>query len=82
MRKGRYKMATNSDTKKVTKTVEKTTKATVESTYTVDEFVKAAKKLEASPDIVRAAFKCANKETATLEEAKKLVKSFKTKEVK
>ena len=75
-------MATNSDTKKVTKTVEKTTKATVESTYTVDEFVKAHKKLEASPDIVKAAFTVAGIDTATLEEAKKIVNSFKTKEVK
>lgn len=81
MRKERYKMATNSN-KQSTKTVEKTTKAIVESTYTVDEFVKAHKKLEASPDIVKAAFSCAGIDKATLEEAKKIVKSFKTKEVK
>lgn len=76
-------MANNSNnTKQSTKTVAKVTNVAVESTYTVDEFVKAAKKLNASSDIVKAAFKCAGKEKATLEEAKKIVNTFKSKEVK
>lgn len=53
------------------------------STYTVDEFAAAPKVLEvSSPDIIRAAFKVAGKTEATVEEAKKIVSSFKKKGVK
>lgn len=76
-------MANNSNnTKQSTKAVAKVTNVAVESTYAVAEFVKASKKLNASPDIVKAAFKCAGKTQATLEEAKKIVNTFKSKEVK
>lgn len=76
-------MANNSNnTKQTTKTVAKVTNVAVESTYTLAEFVKASKKLNASPDIVTAAFKCAGIEKATLEEAKRIVNTFKLKEVK
>ena len=52
-------------------------------TYTVDEFAAAPKALDvSSPDIIRAAFKVAGKTEATLEEAKKIVSSFKKKGVK
>ena len=70
-------MATNSTKQATTKAPEK-----VEITYTVDEFAKASKKLNASPDIIRAAFSVAGIEKATVDEAKKIVNSFKTKEVK
>ena len=52
-------------------------------TYTVEEFVKAPKTIGVeSPDIIRAAFKVAKKDSATVEEAKKIVENFKKKEVK
>lgn len=52
-------------------------------TYTVEEFVKAPKTIGVeSPDIIRAAFKVAGKDSATVEEAKKIVETFKKKEVK
>ena len=60
-------------------------KATVQevSTYTVDELAKAPEAVGAkSPDIVRAALKRAGLESATVEEAKEIVKKFKNKEVK
>lgn len=51
--------------------------------YTVDEFAKAPKSLGVeSSDIIRAAFKTAGKDSATVEEAKKLVNEFKNKGVK
>lgn len=76
-------MASNNE-KTATVKVDTKKKATVtESVYTVEEFAKAYKKLDAStPDIVNAAFACAGKKEATLTEAKKLVMAFKTKEVK
>lgn len=52
-------------------------------TYTVDEFAAAPKSLEVnSPDLIRAAFKVAGKVEATVEEAKRIVSSFKKKGVK
>ena len=57
--------------------------ATPTVTYTVDEFASAPQSVGVkSPDIVRAAFKVANKDNATIEEAKKIVETFKKKEVK
>lgn len=56
-----------------------------EATYTVDEFVAAGDAVfEAgtSPDIIRAAFRVAGITSATVAEAKKLVKAFAEKEVK
>ena len=53
------------------------------SVYTVDEFAAAPKSLNVnSPDIIRAAFRLAGKDKATVEEAKKIVTDFKKKEVK
>lgn len=55
------------------------------STYTVDEFVKAADSVfgkHYSPDIIRAAMKVAGKKVATKEEAKKIISEFAEKEVK
>lgn len=53
------------------------------STYTVDEFAAAPKSLDVtSPDIIRAAFRLAGKDKATVEEAKKIVADFRKKEVK
>lgn len=58
-------------------------KKVVEPTYTVAEFVAAPSTLDVqSPDLIRAAFKQAGKEEATIAEAKKIVNEFKTKEVK
>lgn len=58
-------------------------KTPVLSTYTVDEFAAAPNSVGVqSADIVRAAFKMAGKEVATLEEAKKIVSVFRKKEVK
>lgn len=52
-------------------------------TYTVGEFATAPEVLEvSSPDIIRAAFKVARKTEATVEEAKRIVSSFKKKGVK
>lgn len=56
-----------------------------ESTYTVEEFVKAADSVfgkHYSPDIIRAAMKVAGKDTATKAEAKKIISEFAEKEVK
>lgn len=58
-------------------------KKVVEPTYTVAEFVAAPSTLDVqSPDLIRAAFKQAGKEEATVTEAKKIVNDFKKKEVK
>lgn len=60
-------------------------KAEDTSTYTVDEFVRAADTVfgkKYSPDIIRAAMKMAGKETATRSEARRIVTQFAEKEVK
>jgi len=60
-----------------------TAKKAVEPTYTVAEFAQAPAILDVkSPDIIRAAFANAGKKEATVEDAKKIVKEFKNKEVK
>lgn len=52
-------------------------------TYTVEEFASAPNSLGVStPDIIRAAFKVAGKDKATIEEAKNIINKFKLKEVK
>lgn len=67
---------------KTAETVSELDKTVSESTYTVDEFANAPQSVDAStPDMVRAAFKVAGIESATVEEAKKIVKEFKEKEV-
>ncbi len=61
------------------------TAAKVETTYTADEFAKAAGKLfgkKYNADIVRAAFKVAKKTTATKAEATEIVKAFAERKVK
>lgn len=51
-------------------------------TYTVEEFASAPETVGvASPDIIKAALRVAGKTEATVEEAKKLVKDFKEREV-
>lgn len=51
--------------------------------YTVNEFCKAPQTLDVSnPDIIRAAFKTAGVKSATVDDAKAIVKKFKNKEVK
>ena len=68
---------------KTTVQAAKTAVKPVTTTYTVDEFAAAPKVLEVnSPDIIRAAFKVAGKDEATVEEAKRIVSSFKKKGVK
>lgn len=68
-------MATKNETKPVKKTP-------VIPTYTVEEFASAPESLGVdSPDIIVAAFAFAGKDKATIEEAKKLVTTFKNKEV-
>lgn len=57
-------------------------KAASAAVYTLDEFSENADVLGANRDIIHAAFRCAKKTSATLEEAKKLVKEFKESEVK
>ena len=52
-------------------------------TYSVEEFASAPNSLGVStPDIIRAAFKVAGKDKATIEEAKNIINKFKLKEVK
>ena len=53
-------------------------------TYTVDEFKKAPHSLgeKVTADLIVAAFTCAKKKEATVEEAKKLLKDFMQKGVK
>lgn len=53
-----------------------------EVTYSVEEFAKQPESLNSSEDIIRAAFAYAGAIDADMEEAKKLVKDFKNKEVK
>lgn len=66
-------------TKEAPKPVAKQT----EATYTVDEFASAPQSVGANTqDIIRAAFRVAGKESATIEEAKKIVKDFKERKVK
>lgn len=66
-----------------TKEVKATAKKAVEPTYTVSEFAQSPAVLDVkSPDIIRAAFANAGKKEATVEDAKKIVKEFKNKEVK
>lgn len=61
----------------------KTQEKALAPTYTVDEFAKAPESLNVtSGDLIRAAFRKAGKDEATLDEAKKLVSDFKKKEVK
>lgn len=65
------------------KTVSKPQNTVSEPTYTVEEFVAAPSALDVeSTDLIRAAFKNAGKEEATVTEAKKIVNEFKKKEVK
>ena len=71
------------DVSKQQKTVSKQQNTVSEPTYTVEEFVAAPSALDVeSPDLIRAAFKNAGKEEATVTEAKKIVNEFKKKEVK
>ena len=68
----------------VTESNEPKTKTGKAVTYTVDEFAKAAGKVfgeGTSPDIVFAAFKVKGIDSATVEDAKKLVNAFANKEV-
>ena len=54
-----------------------------EPTYTVNEFCKKPHVLEVkSTDLIKAAFKTAGVKSATIDDAKELVKKFKNKEVK
>lgn len=58
---------------------------TAEATYTVGEFAANAERLfgkRANADLVAAAFKLENKQTATLSEAKGIVEKFMNREVK
>lgn len=55
------------------------------STYTVEEFVRAADSVlgkHYSPDLIHAAMKVAGKEMATKAEAKEIISNFAKKEVK
>lgn len=52
------------------------------SVYSIDDFANNASLLKASPDIVRAALKCAGKNEATFKEALKIVTEFKERKVK
>ena len=61
------------------------TSETAEAAYTVGEFAANAEKLfgkRANADLVAAAFKLENKQTATLSEAKGIVEKFMNREVK
>ena len=60
---------------------QETTAAPDSSAYTVDEFAENASCLNASPDIIRAAFAEKKLDSATLEDAKKIVKEFKERKV-
>lgn len=57
------------------------TKTVPEVTYTVDEYVENPQVLGVSQDIIRTAFARAGVEEATQSTAKKLVDTFKKKEV-
>ena len=57
------------------------TKTVPEVTYTVDEYVENPQVLGVSQDIIRTAFARAGVKEATQSTAKKLVDTFKTKEV-
>lgn len=50
--------------------------------YSLEEYASNPESLDASADMVRAAFTFTGKTEAELKEAKKLVKDFKNKEVK
>lgn len=52
------------------------------SLYTCDEFAANPGVLGANQDIIRAALRVAGKNTATIEEAKKIVKEFSERKVK
>lgn len=54
----------------------------VESVYTAEELAKAHKVFNTSYEIVATALKLAGKEKASVEEAKAIIETFKTKEVK
>ena len=76
--------AVNTTTKAAGKEYSSNSEARDKATYTVGEFVKAADSVfgkHYSPDIIRAAMKVAGKETATKEEAIKIVSEFAHKEV-
>ena len=76
-------MANEAKQKNEAATVQTSKTVSSAPTYTVEEFAAAPQTLDVkSADIIRAAFKVANKETATVEEAKKIVNNFKNKEVK
>lgn len=58
-------------------------KTPAEPAYTVEEFAKVPQSLGVeSPDLIRAAFKIEGKKEATVEEAKTILKKFRSKEVK
>lgn len=60
-----------------------TASASAQPEYTVAEFARASEKVfGVSQDIVTAALRMAGKQAATVEEAKKIVKEFASKEVK
>lgn len=66
-----------------TETKTPVTKKAVEPIYTVEEYVKVPQSLGVeSPDLIRAAFKTEGKNEATVEEAKTILKKFRSKEVK
>lgn len=68
---------------KTTTTTQEAKKVVNEPTYTVAEFTANPKVLECnSRDIVKAALSNAGKESFTIVEAKKIVNTFKNKEVK
>ena len=68
---------------KQSETVSKPQNTVSEPTYTVEEFVAAPSTLGVeSTDLIRAAFRNAGKEEATVSEAKNLVNDFRKKEVK
>ena len=76
-------MATKNESKAATPPVQETKKTVSASTYTVEEFMAVPNSVGvSSPDLIKAAFKIAGKEKATVEEAKKIVEKFKNKEVK
>lgn len=64
-----------------TESVEEKPSAVVESIYTVDDYAKAPQSLDASADIIRAAFSFNNLTEATLSKATMIVKEFKERKV-
>lgn len=55
---------------------------TKECIYTIDEIAAVSSMFEATPDVVKTALKLDGKEQYTTNDAKKIIKEFKNKEVK